>query len=81
MGLLTAGGKRYLNADTPVWTKNGSDAMGKVAAGQYIMVPGAASSDERQHDGQAAEPDLPIRDGHLSTNGVKTEVNGVPPTC
>jgi hypothetical protein len=42
--ILTAGGQTYLKADTAYWTKNGTPAIAKVAAGKYINVPAASAA-------------------------------------
>ena len=79
MELLTVGGKTYLKADTAYWTKNGSAAIAKVAAGKYIVVPptsAAAMSDSTA--GKLLSQIYSSASGQLSTKVVKTEVNGVP---
>lgn len=42
--ILTAGGQTYLKADTAYWTKNGSAAIAKLAAGKYIKVPATSAA-------------------------------------
>jgi len=42
--ILTVKGRFYLKADTAYWTKNGSAAIAKVAAGKYVTVPAAAEA-------------------------------------
>jgi hypothetical protein len=42
--ILTAGGQTYLKADTAYWTKNGTPAIAKLAAGKYINVPAASAA-------------------------------------
>jgi predicted heme/steroid binding protein len=37
--LLTVGGDVYVRADAAYWTKNGSAALAKVAAGKYVKIP------------------------------------------
>jgi hypothetical protein len=37
--LLTTGGNTYVKADAAYWTKNGSAALAKVAAGRYVKIP------------------------------------------
>jgi hypothetical protein len=79
MELLTVAGKTYLKADTAYWTKNGSAAIAKVAAGKYIVVPStsaAAMSDSTA--GKLLSQIYASAAGQLSTKVVKTEVNGVP---
>jgi len=42
--ILTVGGQTYLKADTAYWTKNGSAAVAKLAAGKYIKVPAGSAA-------------------------------------
>ena len=37
--LLTVGASTYIKADAAYWTKNGSAAIAKIAAGKYIKIP------------------------------------------
>ena len=79
MELLTVGGKTYLKADTAYWTKNGSAAIAKVAAGKYIVVPptsAAAMNDSTA--GKLLSQIYASAAGQLSTKVVKTEINGIP---
>jgi len=42
--ILTAGGKSYLKADAAFWTKNGSAATARLAAGKYVEVPAESAA-------------------------------------
>jgi len=42
--ILTTGGKSYLKADAVFWTKNGSEATARLAAGKYVEVPAGSAA-------------------------------------
>jgi|BarGraNGADG00312_2_1021985.scaffolds.fasta_scaffold12434_3 hypothetical protein len=42
--ILTAGGATYIKADKAYWTKNGSPAVAKTAAGKYLKVPAGSAA-------------------------------------
>ena len=79
MELLTVGGKTYIKADTAYWTKNGTAAIAKVAAGKYILVPaGSATTTSDSTVGQLLGQIYTSAAGKLNTKVDKTQVNGVP---
>jgi hypothetical protein len=79
MELLTVGGKTYIKADTAYWTKNGTAAIAKVAAGKYILVPAASAANMSDSTvGKLLTQIYASAAGQLSTKVVTTEVNGVP---
>ena len=80
--ILTVGGQTYLKADTAYWTKNGSAAIAKLAAGKYIKVPaGSAAGIGGLTVGKLLDQifakDISTA-GKLNTTVKKTQINGVP---
>lgn len=81
--MLTVGGKTYRKADAAYWTKNYSAEHAKKLAGKYtpLSAASAASTDAPTVRGLLNQIFSSAK-GRLSTNVVKTKVNGVsPPTC
>ena len=79
MELLTVGGQTYLKADTNYWTKNGSAAMAKAAAGKYIKVPAASAA--KMNDttvGKLLNQIYVSAAGRLSPTVTRTRLNGAP---
>jgi hypothetical protein len=80
--ILTAGGQTYLKADTAYWTKNGSAAVAKLAAGKYIKVPAGSSAGIGGLTVGKLLDQIFAKDistaGKVNTNVTKTEVGGVP---
>jgi len=80
--ILTAGGKSYLKADAAFWTKNGSAAIARSAAGKYVEVPAGSSavmgdiSVGKLLDRVFAKDLSAV--GKLNTKVTASEVNGVP---
>lgn len=80
--ILTVGGQTYLKADTAYWTKNGSAAIAKIAAGKYIKVPaGSAAGIGGLTVGKLMDQifakDISAA-GKLNTTVTKTQINEVP---
>ena len=80
--ILTAGGQTYLKADKAYWTKNGTPANAKLAAGKYIKVPtGSAAGTGIPTVGKLLDQlfatNISTAD-KLNTKVKKTVVNGVP---
>ncbi len=80
--ILTVGGQTYLKADTAYWTKNGSAAIAKLAAGKYIKVPaGSAAGIGGLTVGKLLDQifakDISTA-GKLNTTVKKTQIAGVP---
>ena len=80
--ILTAGGQTFLKADTAYWTKNGTAAIAKLAAGKYIKVPaGSAAGMSELTVGKLLDQifakDISA-EGKLNTKVDKAEVGGVP---
>ena len=80
--ILTAGGQTYLKADTAYWTKNGTPANAKLAAGRYIKIPtGSAAGTSIPTVGKLLDQlfatNMSTAD-KLNTKVEKTVVNGVP---
>ena len=79
MELLTVGGQTYVKADTGYWTKNGSAAMAKVAAGKYIKVPAASAAKMNDNTvGNLLNQIYVSAAGRLSPTVTKTRLNGAP---
>jgi hypothetical protein len=76
--LLTVGGSIYIKADTAYWTKNGSAAAAKVAAGKYVKVPAGTGVGDLKVgtllDG--AFTDLPLAGAFQKVEA--TDVDGTP---
>ena len=80
--ILTAGGQTYLKADTAYWTKNGTAAIAKLAAGKYIKVPAASAAGMSDLTVGKLLDQIFAKDisteGKLNTTVTKTEINGIP---
>jgi hypothetical protein len=80
--ILTAGGQTYLKADTAYWTKNGTAAVAKQAAGKYIKVPAASAAGVSALTVGSLLDQIMAKDmsssSKLNTKVEKTNVNGVP---
>jgi len=79
--ILAAAGDVYIKGDAAYWTKNGSAAIAKVAAGKYVKVPaGSAASLDDLKVGtlldQIVASDMSTAD-KLNTNVQTTSVDGV----
>lgn len=79
--ILAAAGNVYIKGDAAYWTKNGSAAIAKVAAGKYVKVPaGSAASLDDLKVGtlldQIVASDMSTAD-KLNTNVQTTNVDGV----
>jgi hypothetical protein len=80
--ILTSGGQTYLKADNAYWTKNGSAAIAKLAAGKYIKVPAKSATGISGLTVGTLLDQIFAEDmsaaSKLNTKVEKTEVNGVP---
>jgi len=80
--ILTVGGQTYLKADAAYWTKNGTAAIAKQAAGKYIKVPAASAAGMSDLTVGKLLDQIFAKDisteGKLNTTVTKTEVNGAP---
>jgi phage tail sheath protein FI len=80
--ILTVGGQTYLKADKAYWTKNGTAAIAKLAAGKYIKVPAASAAGMSDLTVGKLLDQIFAKDisaeGKLNTNVTKTVVNGIP---
>jgi hypothetical protein len=77
--LLSVGGNIYIKADSAYWTKNGSSAIAKVAAGKYVKVPAASGMmDDLKVTTLLAGlfKELPL--SVVTQKVEQTDVNGVP---
>ena len=79
--ILTAEGNVYVKADAAYWTKNGSAAIAKVAAGKYVKAPASASGLDALKVGtlldQIVASDMSSAD-KLNTKVQTTVVDGAP---
>jgi len=80
--ILTAGGQTYLKADAAYWTKNGTAAVAKQAAGKYIKVPAASAAGVSALTVGSLLDQIMAKDmsstSKVKTLVEKTNVNGVP---
>jgi phage tail sheath protein FI len=80
--ILTTGGQTYLKADNAYWTKNGSAAIAKLAAGKYIKVPATSAAAIGGLTVGTLLDQIFAKDmstaSKLSTKVEKANVNGVP---
>lgn len=80
--ILTTGGQTYLKADTAYWTKNGSAAIAKLAAGKYIKIPPESAAGIGGLTVGTLLDQILAKDmstaTKLNTKVAKTTVNGVP---
>jgi hypothetical protein len=80
--ILTTGGQTYLKADAAYWTKNGTAAIAKQAAGKYIKVPAASAAGVGALTVGSLLDQIMAKDmsatSKVDTKVEKTNVNGVP---
>jgi len=77
--LLTVGGDIYVKADAAYWTKNGSAALAKVAAGKYVKIPAGTGLTDTLKVSKLLDgvfTDLPLA-GALQKVG-QTDLDGIP---
>lgn len=77
--LLTVGGDVYVKADAAYWTKNGSAALAKVAAGKYVKVPAGSGLTDALKVGKLLDgvfTDLPLAGALQRVE--QTDLDGTP---